>query len=92
MIANLLLGGSCFCLGILIMSFLANRYIFPRIIIRNFIVSKQQKGKEEFHWIHIKRIDGRQVDILAEDLNINPFDKDIIAEWIDEIIKDGIYV
>ena len=52
MIANLLLGGSCFCLGILIMSFLANRYIFPRIIIRNFIVSKQQKRKEEFHWIH----------------------------------------
>ena len=92
MIGYLLLGGACFSFGILILGLIVYRDILPRLKIKGFIVSKQQEEEEELHWIYIKRIDGRQASILVEDLNIHPFDKDIIIEWINEIIQDGIYI
>lgn len=92
MIENLLFGSGCFCLGILIALFVVNRYVLPRVIMNGITVSKGQDDEEEIHFIHIRKIGGRQTDILIEDLNISPFDKDIIVDWVDATIKDGIYI
>ena len=92
MIENLLFGSGCFLLGVLITIFVVNRYILSRVIMNGITVSKGQDDEEEIHFIHIRKIDGRQADILIEDQNISPFDKDIIVDWIDATIKNGIYV